>query len=510
MSIINNVEKAREAIKSLSGPLGDWLLTYEAETNCITIKYKDEVVYTSPKADEMEHKLIQAFNISFHKQFTSQGNRPLVAIVDFIINYYTLRIKTKFSNTILAETIKECERRFNNDNTYPFTDYLYNKLIDEGMNREDFAYGPNRFETFLHGSQPRFYYTRNITREYVNGEPVSAPAHMDLSSWGYIKVTIPAIDGQTREISSWVSVNETFVNINGKSYPTKFANKYFKICSCCGNKAPKLFMGQCTVCLKVDPALVQIRGYSERAPSFLKFKEGKYSKALFKTPLYLGVELELESDGRRGQEGLDKGLLFAAQTLGKHCIFKRDGSINNGFEIVSTAATLDVHKEEWKDFFAGIKEKSYLGARDNVGMHVHVSREPLSFLTQGKMTEFMNSEDNKTYLKAVAGRWSNSYARQEKNRTVTYPFLSSDHSERYNALNLRNKATVEFRIFASTTSYDEFIMRLEFCEAVASYCSPCQSDAPNLKDVTKWAWFAKYVMKNNQQWPLLAKFIKGL
>ena len=143
-------------------------------------------------------------------------------------------------------------------------------------------------------------------------------------------------------------------------------------------------------------------------------------------------------------------------------------------------------------------------------MHVHVSREPLNFLTQGKMAEFMNRADNKPYLKSIAGRWSEHYARQDTNRTVTYPFLASDGSERYNAFNLRNKETVEFRIFASTTSYDEFVMRLEFCEALAYYCSPCQSDAPSLKDVTKWDWFAKYVMKNNQQWPLLAKFIKGL
>ena len=76
--------------------------------------------------------------------------------------------------------------------------------------------------------------------------------------------------------------------------------------------------------------------------------------------------------------------------------------------------------------------------------------------------------------------------------------------------NLKNKATVEFRIFASTRDYDEFIMRLEFCEAVTHYCSPCQSKATTLKDVSKWEWFAKYVHDNHKAWPLLSTFIKGL
>ena len=125
------------------------------------------------------------------------------------------------------------------------------------------------------------------------------------------------------------------------------------------------------------------------------------------------------------------------------------------------------------------------------------------------MTEFMNLIENKPYLEKIAGRWSDRFAGQE-GRSITFAFRNQAGGERYNALNLRNKETVEFRIFASTRVYDEFVMRLEFCEALTHYCSPCQSKATSLKDIPKWFWFVQYVLDNAKAWPYLSKFIKGL
>lgn len=514
--ILNKFSKIIDLLKEHNGVLviDKWTLKgYDLDQPSgvsLELLLDDVAIYhTNDMSTAADDVLIEHFNREFGLDYVRSGTRCIVSIVDYIYNFHNLKL-VKNNGSLYQSAIDESVKRFSNDSFYPFTDYLYNKLVELGLDRNQFPYSPGRFEYLRHGTdQNKLWYTRSGVHTRINGEIVTAPPHIDYNKWGYKKITMRN-RGVGDPFETWIPINGETVIIDGFEYPKSYADRYFPICPACMTRSTKLFMNKCASCLGVDPAKVQIRGYSDRAPSFLKFKEGKYSKALFKSPLYLGVELELESDGRRGQDGLDKGLLFAAKTLGDHCIFKRDGSINNGFEIVSTAATLDVHREEWKDFFAGVETESYLGKRDNVGMHVHVSREPLNFLTQGKMTEFMNREDNKEYLRKVAGRWSDHYARQETGRTVTYPFLTGEGSERYNALNLRNKATVEFRIFAATTKYDEFIMRLEFCEALAYYCSPCQSKATSLKDVTKWEWFAKYVFENSKQWPLLAKFIKGL
>jgi len=37
-------------------------------------------------------------------------------------------------------------------------------------------------------------------------------------------------------------------------------------------------------------------------------------------------------------------------------------------------------------------------------MHVHVSRKPLSMLTVGKLTEFMNRHENKEFITHIAGQ----------------------------------------------------------------------------------------------------------
>ena len=477
--------------------LGNFRL-YMNEANQLCIDHDGNLIYQHYWQNNGED-LVRVFNAEYGLNFTYDWRKPLCAIVDFIYNYHNLDLKFK-NGSFKAKWIRELITRHNSDNEYPFTDYLLNKLLEAGATPEDInkyneawrQLNPREFRNYTTDS---IYYFRSAAGTDLNGDYAIVPRHIDFVAFGYYKY----------EDYGWFTPDTPMVNVDGTFYPSIIAQKKFKICKVCNNRVSKLFAGQCQHCLGVDLELVQIRGYNDRAPDFLKFKEGKYSKALFKEPLYLGVELELESDNT----SLDDDLVFAAKTLGKHCIFKRDGSIRNGFEIVSTAATLDVHKDEWRAFFDGVSTQTKLHEHETVGMHVHVSRRPLSVLTVGKMTEFMNNPDNKNYLEKVAGRWSNRFAGQDK-RSVTYAFRNQGGGERYNALNLRNRETVEFRIFASTRSYDEFIMRLEFCEAVTHYCSPCQSKAKTLKEVPTWYWFASYVFDNAKQWPYLSKFIKGL
>lgn len=185
---------------------------------------------------------------------------------------------------------------------------------------------------------------------------------------------------------------------------------------------------------------------------------------------------------------------------------KSDGSIHNGFEIVSCPATLDIHLEEFKKFFDSYKHLDIF-PDTNTGMHVHVSRDPLNYFTIGKMTEFLNRPDNKKFLLHIAGRIDNNYARMT-GRTVTFPLIYGFGGERYNALNLCNKDTVEFRIFSTPKNWEEFSSRLEFCQALTDYCKPAQSSVP-LKELTGYNNFMAWVLKNRKSYPELSNSLKG-
>lgn len=289
-------------------------------------------------------------------------------------------------------------------------------------------------------------------------------------------------------------------------------------CSECGTMhlRDELIDGVCTVCLGVSRDDIKIHSYSTRVPGILEFKgkvnknKPKFSKEGFNdfynkyhgdlglnsdsydesAPLYLGLELEYESSNT------DKAALSTMKYLKGHAILKSDGSIRSGFEIVTCPATIDEHVKVFQPFFEGFPKT--LQAKSNCGLHVHVSRKPLSLLTQGKMIEFMNRQDNVDFIKSIAGRWSSQYAPNDVSRKITHVWRGG--GARYNTLNTSNKATLEFRIFEAVTKWEDFIPKIEFCVALTEYCKPCVSQAP-LKEVTNHKEFIKWMKGQQQEFP---------
>lgn len=266
-------------------------------------------------------------------------------------------------------------------------------------------------------------------------------------------------------------------------------------CPVCQNQVPtqSIIDGECFTC---NRNLYKIHNYSTKVPELLKFK----AKNVKPSTVYLGIELEYESSDRE----LSK--IKVGKTLQGHAIMKSDGSIKNGFEIVTCPATLDIHLEEFKKFYNSYDSLA-IHPDTNTGMHVHVSRKPLNVFTIGKMTEFLNRMDNKNFIKFIAGRVDNNYAKIT-GRSVTYPFLNGTSGERYNALNLQNKDTIEFRIFSTPKNWEEFSSRLEFCQALTDYCKPAQVNT-SLKELTGHRSFMNWVLINRKSYPELSNYLKG-
>jgi hypothetical protein len=213
----------------------------------------------------------------------------------------------------------------------------------------------------------------------------------------------------------------------------------------------------------------------------------------------MGIEIEYETTDK------EKAKLAVGRKLFGHAIMKSDGSIRNGFEIVTCPATLDIHMEVFSQFFADKPRE--LKAADNVGMHVHISRKPLNQFTIGKLTAFLNNTDNKEFIKYIAGRIDNNYARIDPARTITFP-ITRGRGDRYNALNLNPQDTIEFRIFSTPTNFYEFASRLQFVHALTEYCKPAQLGC-NLKELVQANTFIKWLASNHKDYPDLFELIKG-
>jgi len=220
-----------------------------------------------------------------------------------------------------------------------------------------------------------------------------------------------------------------------------------------------------------------------------------------KNDLFFGIELEIENIEEKQTNDIINNL--------HHSLYvKEDGSLSNGFEVVSHPASFKWIKENlkhWREVFDFSKQGFRSYQTDTCGMHVHMSRKAFGTLQLYKLLKIFY-ENPKFIL--IMSRRSKMY-RLEKYSSLTSdesliikarkPY-EEDFSKRYTAVNLCNPDTIEIRIFRGTLAEIGFLRNLEFCKAIYDFtknvsvknCIP-----PN---------FIKHVI-NSKQYPNLHKFI---
>lgn len=191
-----------------------------------------------------------------------------------------------------------------------------------------------------------------------------------------------------------------------------------------------------------------------------------------------GIELEVQS--RTGNTQMAAGkvheVLNPSGEKGEYCFFERDGSIGDGFELITQPAGLDVHREKLALFLNNEDLKRGLRSHEggNCGLHVHVGRE---FVTQAqiyRIQSFLNDVRNEGLIKKISRRYGNSYARMRPEMAKLSP-IGKNTGERYEALNVTNRNTIEFRIFRGSLKYESVMAALEFVDALLTFCMPGQT-----------------------------------
>lgn len=203
-------------------------------------------------------------------------------------------------------------------------------------------------------------------------------------------------------------------------------------------------------------------------------------------PLFMGVELEIDLGGERNANA--EAII---DPLGDLVYCKHDGSLCNGFEIVTHPMTLAYFYGREGEFRESFEEALRLGYRSHdtrtCGLHVHISRRffegevaiaKLVYLFERFWPEI------KKFSRRTARqieRWAQRYihhdevqeyfaaTHDEVPEKISKLFnVAIDRAGKYCAVNLTPSRTVELRIFRGSLKYSTFAATIEFAHMIAT------------------------------------------
>ena len=204
--------------------------------------------------------------------------------------------------------------------------------------------------------------------------------------------------------------------------------------------------------------------------------------------LFFGMEIELECRNGRSEPA------ERANELEGHelAYLKSDGSLSNGFEIVTHPMTHDFFKNEATEFWETLadlrhKHRVMTWGTSTAGIHIHISRT--GFNGGPHMHRFLRLVyDNQQLFSDIAGRHSSRWAKfddvmaaefigrdEDGNRiwrnfrSFTKKIVDNRNSDRYSAVNTQNRDTLELRIFKSTTKAERIKAYMDLAHASVEF-----------------------------------------
>lgn len=210
--------------------------------------------------------------------------------------------------------------------------------------------------------------------------------------------------------------------------------------------------------------------------------------------LFYGIELEIDKGGEFDENA--QRILDVGNSDGEKIYCKHDGSIEDGFEIVSHAATIDYHLNHfpWKDIMTKAIEMGYRSHNTSTcGLHIHASREAFGDTYEkqeeviARIVHFVELHWNEILkftrrTEENINRWAARYGISTR-AYDTYKNAKDKHMGRYVAVNLENCNTIEFRLFRGTLLYSTFAATLQLVDEICK-------DAMTLtdKEIESMSW----------------------
>ena len=193
---------------------------------------------------------------------------------------------------------------------------------------------------------------------------------------------------------------------------------------------------------------------------------------------YFGVELEVDDAGESNTNAAK--ILDAANSGEERAYIKHDGSLNEGFEIVTHPMTLDYHLKEmpWAKVLAKAKEMGYLSHQAGTcGLHVHINRTAfgeteaeqdeaiarLLYFFEKHFEELLKfSRRSSSQLK----QWAARYGLKEHPKDILDHAKGDCRGERYTCVNLTNRHTIECRMWRGTLKLNTLLATLQLLDRI--------------------------------------------
>jgi len=284
--------------------------------------------------------------------------------------------------------------------------------------------------------------------------------------------------------ASWCDYCETYNTLNGIYVSDRSAN----YCENCMENAT-----YCDVCDEYNQDGCECENDSNMIHDYSYRPDPVFHSTTNDDRLYFGIEIEVEN-GRNGYDNKIQAAAYAQETLEpiELAYLKSDGSLSDGFEIVTHPMTHDFYQNQATELWdtlerlrTGYNMKSW--STSTCGLHIHISRT--GFKGGAHMHRFLNLVyNNEEFYSLMAGRSSDRWAKfddvdmsevREREdgsyyRTPTYRSFKQKindgrHTDRYSAVNTQNLHTLEMRIFKGTLKSSRVKALISLAHASVEY-----------------------------------------
>lgn len=265
---------------------------------------------------------------------------------------------------------------------------------------------------------------------------------------------------------------------------SRCADRYWTYCGECSEWYENYENDECD-----DAYREGINDYSFKPTPIFHYQPEKPSKTFF------GFELEVEAVHETISAGVDIVRKYADDNL---LYLKSDGSLSDGFEIVTHPMTHDwaMEKFPW-EMIERLRKAGYRSwDTDTCGLHVHASRT--SFVDRShlwKWTYLINKNSDECIK--LAGRHSHYAQFYGVKPTSDIVLRKSMPRERYVAINLHPRHTVEVRIFKGSLRIPRVKTALDFMQSSIEFANKL-----TIKEASSgktWDMFKDYVGEHSSR-----------
>ncbi|MGH3630679.1 MAG: hypothetical protein ACRDR6_15405 [Pseudonocardiaceae bacterium] len=217
-------------------------------------------------------------------------------------------------------------------------------------------------------------------------------------------------------------------------------------------------------------------------------------------PMFLGLELEIESHGDRGEDART-----AADCLGGLGYLKSDGSIDYGFEIVTHPMSYPWAMERFPWRMLDQLKANGAGG-DHAGLHVHISRAAFTSACHTyRWIKFLyrNADRVKTVARRTSDEWA-AFQDTDRKRAKDYAKGARD-GYRYRAINTQNQHTFELRVFAASLERQEVQAALGLAAASVDYTRDLTVADIARRGGWDWSAFTHWLAERDEYAPLRAE-----